>query len=178
MRIDKIYRKYKSQLREYISKYIPSGDVADDMTQDVFYKFIIADRDDPINAVSSWLYRVAQNQIIDYSRKHKEERMPLIAKSDDDEFLVSLADLLLTDDSTPENELFRSMIRDELSSALKELPEEQRIAFELTELQGLSFKDISESSGIAINTLISRKRYAILHLRERLSSLYQDIGLL
>ncbi len=178
MRIDKIYKKYQAQLRGYISKYVSSSVVADDMVQDLFYKFIVSDSSDAIESVSSWLYRVAKNQIVDYSRKHKEVEMPYISSEDDDFMEIALAELLTDEGETPETGLLRSMVWEELESALAELPTEQRAVFELHELQGISFAEISEATSIPINTLISRKRYAVQHLRKRLVALYEDVGLL
>ncbi len=176
VRIDQIYSRYKAELKGYISKYISSSVVAEDMVQDLFYKFIVADREDTIELVSSWLYRVAKNQIIDHSRKRKEESMPYLKSTEGDEiFEVALADLLSDDSQTPEIELLRSMVWEELECALAELPEEQRIVFVLNELQGVPFADISQASDTPINTLISRKRYAVKHIRERLAALYNDI---
>lgn len=179
MRIEQIYNKYKVQLKGYVSRHIPSLVVADDIVQDVFYKFIEADRKKTIESVSSWLYRVAQNQIIDHSRKRKEESMPYFAENRDDElFYIALVDLLTDEKQTPELELIRSMVWEEFEKALAELPDEQRNVFEMTELEGIPFNDISDATGIAVNTLISRKRYAVQHLRRALVELYQNIGIL
>ncbi len=178
MRIENIYRKYSAQLRGYISKYVSSSIDSDDILHDTFYKFIVADEQDTIQSISSWLYRVAQNTIIDRSRKRREESIPYLKDSDDAHIEISIAELLTNPKDTPENDLLRSMVWDELESALSELPEEQRIVFELNELEGIPFSEISEATNIPVNTLISRKRYAVLHLRQRLSSLYEEIGLL
>lgn len=179
MRINDIYKKYSGQLKGYINKHISSATTAEDMLQDVFYKFLLADEEEPIERVSSWLYRVAQNQIVDHSRKKKEESMPYLKQGDNDDILeVALSDLLSDDKDNPETELLRSMVWEELEDALQELPEEQRAVFDLNEIQGIPFKDISEATDTPVNTLIARKRYAVLHLRERLQSLYEDIGLI
>lgn len=179
MRINDIYQKYSSQLRGYIAKHIPSAAMADDMVQDVFYKFVVADSQDPIESVSSWLYRVAQNQIVDHSRKRKEEPMPYLKRDEGDDILeIALSELLSDEKNNPETELLRSMVWEELEDALQELPEEQRAVFELNEIQGIPFKDIAEATDTPVNTLIARKRYAVLHLRARLQSLYEEIGLI
>lgn len=130
----------------------------------------------PIEQISAWLYSVANNQIIDRSRKHKEVEMPYMKTNDDEDlFLSEVTSLLLDEDASPETEYLRSLVWEELEAALEELPEEQRKVFELTELEGFSFKEISEATGVAVNTLISRKRYAVLHLRERLDDLYREL---
>lgn len=175
MRIEEIYRKYSAQLRGYISKYVSSSVDSEDILHDTFYKLITADNQDNIQSISSWLYRVAQNRIIDSSRKHKEESITYLKDSDNEHIEVSIAELLTNPKETPETELLRSMVWEELETALSELPEEQRIVFELNELEGIPFSEIAEVTNIPVNTLISRKRYAVLHLRQRLSSLYEDI---
>ena len=132
--------------------------------------------DNPIEQIAAWLYSVARNQIIDRSRKHREEEMPYLSNNEDDgTFLKELSELMPDEDQSPEMDFIRSTVWEELENALLELPGEQRTVFELTELEGIPFKEIAESTGIPVNTLISRKRYAILFLRKRLYSLYEDI---
>lgn len=176
--ISDIFNKYKSPLKGYISKRVPLKEDAEDILQNVFYQLAKADlMENPIEQISSWLYSVARNQIIDKSRKHKDEEMPQIStRDDDDSFLNEITEILLFDnDASPEMEYLRSLIWEELDIALSELPIEQREVFELTEMEGLSFKEISEMTGITVNTLISRKRYAVLHLRQRLRYLYDEL---
>ena len=146
IRIADIFRKYQAQLKGFIAKRVSSKEDSEDILQNVFYQFMKSDQEDnPIEQIAAWLYSVARNQIIDRSRKHREEEMPYLSNNE------------------------------ELENALLELPGEQRTVFELTELEGIPFKEIAESTGIPVNTLISRKRYAILFLRKRLYSLYEDI---
>lgn len=179
MQFDTIYKRYSAQLKGYVSKQIPPSASVDDIVQEVFYKFIVADRDSPIQAISAWLYRVAQNLIVDRSRKQREDAMPYLTKGEGDNlFEVALAELLSDENQTPETELLRSMVWEELESALAELPTEQRTVFELNELQGVPFDEIARITQTPINTLLSRKRYAVLHLRKRLLSLYEEVGLL
>ncbi|MFT3994084.1 MAG: sigma-70 family RNA polymerase sigma factor [Dysgonomonas sp.] len=176
--VSEIFNKYKFPLHRYISKHVPLKEDVEDILQNVFYQLTRADRlENPIDQVSSWLYSVARNQIIDRSRKHKDERMPVVTdRKNDDSFLGEITEILLSDtDSSPELDYFRSMIWEELDVALGELPIEQKEAFELTEIEGLSFKEIAEMTGITVNTLISRKRYAVLYLRERLKYLYDEL---
>lgn len=170
-----IYHKYKSPLRGFIAKRVPSKEDSEDILQSVFYQLSRIDLvENPITHVSAWLYSVARNLIIDRSRKHKEEEMPYTSDRDDETMLTrEITDTLLSMNS-PESDFIKTLIWEELDAALEELPQEQRDIFELTELEGFSFKEISEITGITVNTLISRKRYAVLHLRKRLYELYEE----
>lgn len=177
IRIADIFRKYQAQLKGFIAKRVSSKEDCEDILQNVFYQFMKSDQEDnPIEQIASWLYSVARNQIIDRSRKHREEEMPYLSNNEDDgTFLRELSELMPDEDQSPEMDFIRSTVWEELENALLELPGEQRSVFELTELEGIPFKEIAESTGIPVNTLISRKRYAILFLRKRLYSLYEDI---
>lgn len=172
-----IFNRYRGQLKSYISKRVSSKEDGEDILQNVFYQLAKIDLiERPIEQLSSWLYSVANNQIIDRSRKHREVELPYITTEDNDElFLTEITSLLLDPDSSPETEYLRSLVWTELEVALAELPAEQRSVFELTELEGFSFKEISEETNIPVNTLISRKRYAVLRLRNRLSDLYDEL---
>ncbi|MCC8144803.1 MAG: sigma-70 family RNA polymerase sigma factor [Tannerellaceae bacterium] len=168
-----VFKKYQAQLRGYIKKRIPSNEDVEDILQNVFYQLVKANNNaDPIKQLSAWLYSVTRNQIIDKSRKHTEDSLPYFLSEDEEAF--TFADFF-DEGASPEDEYIRSLVWEELESALQELPPEQRSVFELTELEGFSFKEIAESTGITVNTLISRKRYAVLHLRERLKNLYDEI---
>lgn len=177
IRIADIFRKYQAQLKGFIAKRVSSREDSEDILQNVFYQFMKSDQEDnPIEQIAAWLYSVARNQIIDRSRKHREEEMPYLSNNEDDgTFLKELSELMPDEDQSPEMDFIRSTIWEELENALLELPSEQRTIFELTELEGIPFKEIAESTGIPVNTLISRKRYAILFLRKRLYSLYMEI---
>lgn len=172
-----IFKKYQTQLRRFIAKRVDSKEDGEDILQDVFYQLSRIDMvENPIQQISSWLYAVTRNLIIDRSRKQREEEMPYLNKSDEDgNFIDELTIMLLDEDASPERDYIKTMIWEQLELALAELPEEQRVVFELTELQGFSFKEISESTGTTVNTLISRKRYAVLHLRKRLTELYKEL---
>lgn len=176
-RVADIFRKYQAQLRGFIAKRVSSKEDSEDILQNVFYQFMKNDRaDDPIEQIAAWLYSVARNQIIDRSRKRREEEMPSLSTNEDDgTFLKELSDLMPDEDQSPEMDFIRSTVWEELEHALLQLPDEQRTVFELTELEGIPFKEIAESTGIPVNTLISRKRYAVLFLRKRLYNLYEDI---
>ncbi|WP_062182864.1 RNA polymerase sigma factor [Dysgonomonas macrotermitis] len=173
--VTEIFNTYQAQLRGFISKRVVSKDDCEDILQNVFYQLSKVDPlVNPINQISGWLYAVTRNQIADWSRKQKKEEMPVVTR-EDDEFLTEVTEILLLDDESPETTYLRSIVWTELDAALEELPPLQREVFELTELQGFSFKEISESTGIPVNTLLSRKRYAVLYLRERLKNLYDDL---
>ena len=176
-RVANIFRKYQAQLKDFINKRVSSREDSEDILQNVFYQFMKSDQEEnPIEQIAAWLYSVARNQIIDRSRKRREEEMPYLSTNEDDgTFLKELSELMPDEDQSPEMDFIRSTVWKELEHALLELPDEQRTVFELTELEGIPFKEIAESTGIAVNTLISRKRYAVLFLRKRLYNLYEDI---
>ena len=176
MNIPEIVKKYGDRLRGFIRKRVRSIDDADDILQEVFYQLAETERlMKPIDQMAAWLYTVARNRITDSYRKKKTESLPEIASDDDEEFINDLGSLLFDNGSTPETELLRSMVWTELDKALNELPPDQREVFEMNELEGISFKEISDLTGEAVNTLISRKRYAVLHLRERLQTIYDEL---
>ncbi|MFV0419671.1 MAG: RNA polymerase sigma factor [Dysgonomonas sp.] len=175
--VTNIFNEYKSRLKSFISKRVISKEDGEDILQNVFYQLMKVDLlEKPIEQMSAWLYSVTNNQIIDRSRKRKEVEMPFVsAKNDEESFMVEITSLMFDEDASPETEYIRSLVWDELEIALSELPIEQREVFEQTELEGFSFKEISALTGITVNTLISRKRYAVLHLRERLKDLYDEL---
>jgi RNA polymerase sigma factor (sigma-70 family) len=173
-----VYTEYKDELTGYISKRIDFKEDVEDILQNVFYNLSRIDLiESPIEHISSWLYSVAQNQITDFYRKKKEERLPSFSndESSDEDFVHSVFELLSDPDDSPETKYIQSLVWIELEAALSDLPAEQRTVFELTEMEGFSFKEISESTGISVNTLLSRKRYAIVYLRERLRNLYVEL---
>lgn len=172
-----IFYRYRVQLKNYIAKRVFSKEDREDILQNVFYQLSKIDMlEKPIEQMSAWLYSVANNQIIDRSRKHREVDMPYVtAKDDEDTFIAEVSSLMFDKDASPETTYLRALVWEELEAALSELPIEQREAFELTELDGFSFKEIAEATGVGLNTLISRKRYAVIHLRERLGNLYKEL---
>ena len=175
--VSRIYEEHRAGLQRFAADRVSVKEDAEDIVQGVFQSLAQIDLvENPIGEISAWLYSATRNRIIDRSRKKKEEPMPQLKKGtgDDDDFIGDISDILAGSDYTPETEYLRSLVWDELEFALGELPQDQRTVFELTELQGFSFKEISESTGIPVATLISRKHYAILHLRERLKELYED----
>jgi RNA polymerase sigma factor (sigma-70 family) len=170
-----IFEEYRHRLQRFIMKRVPLKEDSEDILQDVFYQLLKIDAEEnPIRSISSWLYAVARNLIADYGRKHKEE-IPRQPDTDDGDAFLDIAWFIPDEDASPESDYIKALVWEELEAALLELPAEQRTVFELTELQGFPFKDIAESTGVTVNTLISRKRYAVLHLRKRLSILYDDL---
>jgi RNA polymerase sigma factor (sigma-70 family) len=177
-RISEVVKREQSRLRNFIRRRVPDPRDAEDILQDVFYELVEANRLlMPIEHVTGWLFRVARNRITDLFRKKRPEPFSdaAVAHEEDDELLqLQLEDLLPSPDAGPEALYFRSVLLDELESALDELPEEQRDVFVGHELEGRSFKEMAAESGVRMNTLLSRKRYALLHLRERLQDIYDE----
>lgn len=175
--ISEIIKDYGGRLKGFIRKRVNSSEDADDILQDVYFQLVDADRLlKPIDQMAAWLFTVARNKITDLYRKKKPESLPETnSENDEDNFFADLSDLMFDNGSTPETEYLRSMVWVELEKALNELPEEQRQVFEMTELQGMSFKEISSITGVTVNTLISRKRYAVLYLREELQLIYNEL---
>jgi RNA polymerase sigma factor (sigma-70 family) len=169
-------RKESGRLLNYIRKYVRRAEDAEDILQDVFYQFTQnIDEIKYIDRVSSWLFTVARNRITDMFRKKKAEPMSEFSAGGDEGEMLTLEDIVPSLGTSPENDALRRVIMDEIEEALDELPEEQKQAFVLNEMEGFSFKEISEQTGVQVNTLISRKRYAIMYLRDRLDNLYKEI---
>ena len=174
-RISEVVKREQSRLRSFIRQRVPDPRDAEDILQDVFCELVEANRLlVPIGHVTGWLFRVARNRITDLFRKKRPERFSDTAIADEDNELLQLEDLLPSPDAGPEALYARSVLLDELALAVDELPKEQREVFVAHELEGRSFKEIAATTGVSMNTLLSRKRYAVLHLRERLQSIYDD----
>src|SRR5438270_5420434 len=174
-RISEVVKREQARLRNFIRRRVPDPRDAEDILQDVFYKLVEANRLlMPIEHVTGWLFRVARNRITDLFRKHRPESFNDTAVSDDDDELLQLEDLLPSPDAGPEAIYARHVLLDELELAIDELPEEQRDVFVAHELEGRSFKEMAADTGVSVNTLLSRKRYAVLHLRQRLQDIYDE----
>jgi RNA polymerase sigma factor (sigma-70 family) len=171
--ITQVINDYSKRLFGFIRKRVKNEADAQDIMQDVFYQFV--GNTQPIEQLSGWLFTVARNKITDKQRKHKPANFSDLYLEEDNEDLEGFSELLLDAGDDPEKEYLRSLFWEELNTALQELPEEQREVFIKHELEGISFKELSEASGDPVNTLISRKRYAVLHLRERLSELKDEL---
>jgi RNA polymerase sigma factor (sigma-70 family) len=174
-RISEVVKREGSRLRNFIRRRVADPRDAEDILQDVFYKLVEANRLlMPIDHVTGWLFRVARNRITDLFRKKQPENFSDTALLDDEGDTLQIEDLLPSPDAGPEALYLRNLLLDELELALDELPEEQREAFVAHELEGRSFKELAAETGVSVNTLLSRKRYAVLHLRSRLQSIYDD----
>ena len=173
--ISEVVAEQRSRLRNFIRRRVPDPSDAEDIVQEVFYELVEANRLlMPIDHIAGWLFRVARNRITDLFRKKKPVTFSDIAVADEDGELLRIEDLLPSPDAGPEALYFRNVLLDELELALDELPVEQRDVFVAHELEGRSFKELSAGSGVSVNTLLSRKRYAVLHLRERLQSIHDE----
>jgi RNA polymerase sigma factor (sigma-70 family) len=170
--ISAVVVRERSRLGNFIRKRIGDPSEAEDILQDVFYEFVEEYRlPESIEQASAWLFRVARNRIVDRFRKKKE--VPMSETGDEEEYRLDLA--LPSPDAGPEAEYARAVLLDALREALDELPEAQREVFVEHELEGRSFKEMAAQSGVAINTLLARKRYAVLHLREKLQAVYDEL---
>jgi len=174
-RISEIVTKQGMRLRNFIRRRVPNDADAEDLLQEVFYELVEANRLlMPIEYVTGWLFQVARNRITDLFRKKKPENFSDAAVADENGELLSIEDILPSADAGPEAAYLRNEMLEELELALAELPDEQRSVFMAHEIQGRSFKELSRETGVSINTLLSRKRYAVLHLRERLQNIHYE----
>jgi len=163
------------RLRNYIRKHVVDLEAAEDILQEVFVELVEAYRLlKPIEQVTGWLFRVAKNRIIDRFRGRQLESLSQPKYGHDDEGAVSLEDLLPAPDSGPEAAYARSVLLEEIDAALREMPPEQRSVFIAHEWEGYSFKELSAETGVSVNTLLSRKRYAVLYLRRRLRAIHEE----
>jgi RNA polymerase sigma factor (sigma-70 family) len=175
--ISEVVAVERSRLRNFIRRRVPDPRDAEDILQEVFYELVEANRLlMPIEHVTGWLFRVARNRITDLFRKKRPENFSDAAVEDEDGELLQIEDLLPSPDAGPEALYVRSVLLDELELALDELPDEQREVFVAHELEGRSFKELSAETGVNVNTLLSRKRYAVLHLRERLQDIHDEFA--
>jgi RNA polymerase sigma factor (sigma-70 family) len=177
-RISEILAREQAKLRQFIRKRVPNEGDAEDIFQDVFYELVAAYRlMKPVEQAGAWLFRVARNRIIDLFR-HKR---PVVLGNGsiplpEDGEARQWEELLPSPEAGPEALYARSILLEELDAALDDLPEEQRDVFVAHELEGTSFKEMSDATGISINTLLSRKRYAVLQLQHRLRAIYSEFG--
>jgi RNA polymerase sigma factor (sigma-70 family) len=173
--ISDVVKREQSRLRNFIRRRVPDPLDAEDILQEVFYRLVEANRLlMPIEHVTGWLFRVARNRITDLFRKKEPENFSEIEPVDEGNELLQFEDLLPSPDAGPEAIYARRVLLDEMERALDELPQEQRAVFVAHEFEGRSFKELSAATGESVNTLLSRKRYAVLHLRERLRRVYDE----
>jgi len=174
-RISDVVKQEQGRLRNFISRRVPDPRDAEDILQDVFSELVEANRLlMPIEHVTGWLFRVARNRITDLFRKKRPESFSDVAMTDDEDGPLHLEDLLPEPDGGPDAVLARRVLLEELALAVAALPPEQREVFVAHEIEGRSFAQLASETGVSINTLLSRKRYAILRLRERLQDVYEE----
>ena len=171
--LDQTVRSERKRLLDFIRKRVRNQSDAEDILQDVFYQLATSySVTEPIEKMTAWLFTVARNKIIDWYRKRRPDSLP--AANDDPSAPLNLEEILFDPRQNPDRVYARSLVGTELSEALDELPDEQREVFVMHELEGRSFKEIAEITGEPLNTLLSRKRYAVLFLREQLQELYEE----
>jgi RNA polymerase sigma factor (sigma-70 family) len=174
--ISQVIAEEQPRLRSFIRRRVPNPADAEDLLQDVFSELVQARRLlQPIDYVTGWLFRVARNRITDFFRKKRPDSFSESAVETEEGELLGIDELLPSPDAGPEALYFRGVLLDELRAALHELPSEQREIFLAHEVEGRSFKELAEETGLSVNTLLARKRYAVLHLRERLHDIHEAI---
>jgi len=174
--IAKVIADEGSRLRNFIRKRVPNEADVEELLQEVFYELVVAKRLlQPIDTMTGWLFRVARNRITDFFRKRKPVNFTDVARMDEDGEQLTIEEMLPSADAGPEEMVLREAMLEELTLAVSELPDEQREVFVGHELVGRSFKEMSAESGVGVNTLLSRKRYAVLYLRGRLRKTYDEL---
>lgn len=167
-------KQYSNRLLRFIRGQVRTDEDAEDILQDVWYQLSKVVDLDGIESISGWLFQVARNRITDTYRKKKEDALSDLTVGEDDEDL-SFRDILLADVNTPEDQFFKDIFWDELMRALDELPENQRLVFVQNELEDRTLQEIADQTNENLKTIISRKRYAVQHLRKRLQTLYNEL---
>ena len=173
--ISEAVERQRLGLRNFIRRRVADPGDVEDILQEVFFELVEAYRlMKPVETASAWLFQVARNRIIDRFRKKKPELLADLALPSDEGEMLSVEEFLPSADAGPEAAYFRSLLIEELEAALDELPDEQRQVFIAHEIDGKSFKELAAESGVSINTLLSRKRYAVIYLRAKLHSIYEE----
>jgi RNA polymerase sigma factor (sigma-70 family) len=172
-----VFLSFRQRLLNFIRSKVNLLEDAEDILQEVFYQFTsVNNLINPIENISAWLYRAARNRIIDHYKKKKDEPLPASYDEDNDEYIFDeITDIIYGEEATPETECLRSLIFEEIQTALADLPNEQREVFRMTELLGFSVKETAEKTNTPVNTVLSRKHYAVKFLRKRLEELYDDV---
>jgi RNA polymerase sigma factor (sigma-70 family) len=174
-RISEAFAREQGRLRNFIRKRVSDSSDGEDILQDVFYELVETYRlMKPVEQVGAWLYRVARNRIIDRFRKKKPVTFADAGGVSEEGELLQLEELLPSPDAGPDAAYARSVLLQELEDAVDELPEEQREVFVGHEVEGYSFKELSARTGVSVNTLLSRKHYAVVYLRQRLRAIYDE----
>ena len=171
-----VFTSFRQRLLNFINTRVSRIEDAEDILQEVFYQFTrVNNLINPIENISAWLYRTARNRIIDHYKKKKDDSLPASYDEDNDDVFDEISDIIYGEEATPEMEMLRSLVFDEIQTALADLPEEQREVFELTELLDYSVKEAAEKTHAPVNTVLSRKHYAVKFLRKKLRELYDDV---
>jgi len=171
-----VFLSFRQRLLNFIHTRVSRIEDAEDILQEVFYQFTrVNNLINPIENISAWLYRTARNRIIDHYKKKKDDSLPASYDEDNDDVFDEISDIIYGEEATPEMEMLRSLVFDEIQTALADLPEEQREVFELTELLDYSVKEAAEKTHAPVNTVLSRKHYAVKFLRKKLRELYDDV---
>lgn len=174
-RISAAVARERHRLRRFIRKWVADEGEAEDILQDVFYELVEAYRLlQPIEQAGAWMFRVARNRITDLFRRRKPSSLSTGPVAVEDGEALRLEDLLPSPDAGPAAAYAHGVLIEELAAALEELPPEQREVFVAHEIEGRSFKELAAETGVGVNTLLSRKHYAVLHLRRRLRAIYDD----
>ena len=173
--ISEAVEQQRSRLRNFISRRVADPSDVEDILQEVFFELVEAYRlMKPVETASAWLLRVARNRIIDQFRKKKPVPLADLNVESEEGEMLALEEFLPSSDAGPEAAYARAVLIEELENALEELPEQQRRVFIEHEIEGRTFKELAAKTGVSVNTLLSRKRYAVLHLRQRLQSVYDE----
>ena len=175
--VEEISIGFRKRLLNFIRLRVRRLEDAEDILSEVLYQLVrVNGAINPIENISAWLYRTAKNKIIDHHRKKKDDPFPLSYDEDNDEYLFDeIADIIYGEETTPETDMLRSLVFEEIQTALADLPKEQREVFEMTELLDFSVKEVAEKTHAPVNTVLSRKHYAVKFLRKRLEELYSDV---
>ncbi|MDR2632610.1 MAG: sigma-70 family RNA polymerase sigma factor [Treponema sp.] len=177
--VAEVFALYRERLLKFIRLRVRDMEDAEDILQDVFYQFSRMDSlAKPVAQTAAWLYRSTRNRIIDHQRQKKAEKLPAVYDEEEDDYIFDeIVDIVFGEEATPEIAYLRSMIFEEITIAVNDLPEEQRSVFEQTEFLGIPVKEIAEKTRTPVNTILSRKHYAVVFLRKRLKDLYADVML-
>ncbi|MHC6203098.1 RNA polymerase sigma factor [Breznakiellaceae bacterium SP9] len=175
--VSEAFSVFHKKLSHFIRKRVSIAEDAEDILQEVFYQFTrVNNIGKPVEQTAAWLYRVARNLIINKYKKKSEVQFPALYDEDEDEyFLQEIADVVFCEEATPETEYLRFLVLEEIKSAVNELPPQQREVFALTEYYDMPVKEIAKNTGVSVSTVLSRKHYAVLHLRKTLKDLYESI---
>ena len=174
--VPEVFSEYSKRLLQFIRSRVRRPEDAEDILSEVFYQFARVNNSvNPVENAAAWLYKTARNKIIDSYRKKKNDPLPEFYGEDDEDAFDEISDLLYGAESTPETELIRSLLIEEIFGAINDLPAEQREIFKMTEFHNYSVKETAEKTNTSVNTVLSRKHYAVTFLRKRLMELYSDV---